>query len=198
MHVAALLGQDGVQADGGLADLTVADDQLALAAPDRSHGVDGLQAGHHGLVHALALDDAGSLELHRADFLGIDRSETVDGLAQRVQDAAHDRVADRHGEDLAGALDRVAFLEVRGLAQKGHTDVVLFQVEHHALEAAGELQQLHGHGVLNAVDAGDTVTDVDHGAGLAHLHAGLIVLNLSLDDFADFFGFDLHGPTHPS
>ena len=41
----ALLIDDGVDGDGGLAGLAVADDQLALAAADRDHRVDRLEAG---------------------------------------------------------------------------------------------------------------------------------------------------------
>ena len=41
--------------DGGLAGLPVADDQLALAAADGGHGVDGLDAGLHRLLDRLAL-----------------------------------------------------------------------------------------------------------------------------------------------
>ena len=53
-----LLVQDGVERDGGLAGLAVADDELALAAADRHHAVDGLEAGLHRLAHRLAVDDA--------------------------------------------------------------------------------------------------------------------------------------------
>jgi hypothetical protein len=42
-------------------------------------------------------------------------------------------------------------------SRRGDADVVLFEVEHHALEAAGELDELAGLGVLEAVDAGDAV-----------------------------------------
>ncbi|MBV8538234.1 MAG: F0F1 ATP synthase subunit alpha, partial [Alphaproteobacteria bacterium] len=55
-----------------LAGLAVADDQLALAAADRHQAVDGLEAGLHRLVHRLAGDDAGRLDL---DALG----EPIDG-----------------------------------------------------------------------------------------------------------------------
>jgi hypothetical protein len=59
--VLALLVDDRVDRNGGLAGLAVADDELALAAADGDHGVDGFQAGLHGLMHRLPLDDAGSL-----------------------------------------------------------------------------------------------------------------------------------------
>ena len=64
-HVAALLIDDGVERDGGLAGLAVADDQLALAAADRNHGVDGLDAGLHRLFHGLPRDHAGREALDR-------------------------------------------------------------------------------------------------------------------------------------
>ena len=57
-HVAAALVDDRVDADGGLAGAAVADDQLALAAADRDHRVDRLEAGLQRLGHGLALDHA--------------------------------------------------------------------------------------------------------------------------------------------
>ena len=55
--IARLLVQDGVDGNGGLAGLAIADDQLALAAADGHQRVDGLHAGEHGLAHGLAGDD---------------------------------------------------------------------------------------------------------------------------------------------
>ncbi len=45
-----LLVDEGVDRDGGLAGLAVADDQLALAAADGDERVDRLEAGLHGLA----------------------------------------------------------------------------------------------------------------------------------------------------
>ena len=64
-HVAALLIDDRVERDRGLAGLAVADDQLALAAADRNHRVDGFDAGLHRLFHRLAIDHAGRHALDR-------------------------------------------------------------------------------------------------------------------------------------
>src|SRR3546814_20111588 len=47
-----LLVDDGVERDGGLAGLAVADDELALAAADRDQRVERLEAGLHRLVQA--------------------------------------------------------------------------------------------------------------------------------------------------
>ncbi len=53
-QVLALLIDDGVDGDGALACLAVADDKLALASPDRDHGVDRFDARLHGRVDVLA------------------------------------------------------------------------------------------------------------------------------------------------
>src|SRR5438046_5804981 len=55
-----LLVDDRVDRDRGLAGTAVADDQLALAAADRNHRIDRLDAGLQRLLHGLPLDDAGS------------------------------------------------------------------------------------------------------------------------------------------
>ena len=156
----ALLVEDGVDRDGGLAGLAVADDQLALAAADRDQGVDGLQAGLHRLVHRLARNDAGRLDVHAAAFGdALIGALAVDRIAQRVDDAAEQALADRHVDDGAGALDGVAFLDGAVVAEDHDADIVAFEVQRHALDAAGELDHLAGLDVVEAVDAGDAVAD---------------------------------------
>jgi hypothetical protein len=43
-------------------------------------------------------------------------------------------------------------------------DLVLLEVERDARDAVGELEQLAGHHLVEAVDAGDAVADVNSGA----------------------------------
>ena len=70
LHALALLGEDRVDRDRGLAGLAVADDELALTATDRRHGVDGLDPGLQRLVHRLTADDARRLHLEAARVAG--------------------------------------------------------------------------------------------------------------------------------
>ena len=198
VHVGILLGKDGVDADGGLAGLTVADDQFALPAADGSHGVDGLDPGDHGFVNALTGDDAGSFHFHGAEFGGFNRSEAVDGNAEGAHDAPHDGIADGHGEDATGTLDRVAFLDAGIFTKQGYAHVVFFQVEHHAQQPAGEFEKLHGHGVLHAIYTGDPVPYGKHSAGFGGIDTLLVVLDLLFDDLADLACIDVHDPIHPS
>ena len=173
LRVAALpvlaLVDDRVERDRGLAGLAVADDQLALAAADGRHGVDGLDAGLQRLVDRLALDDGGRLQLEDAAALGDDLALAVDRVAQRVDHAAEEAVADGDREDLAGAADRLALLDGAGVAEDDAADLARVEVEREAEGAALELQQLVGHGGVQALDAGDAVADLGDGA---HLLAG--------------------------
>ena len=53
------------------------------------------------------------------------------------------------------------------VAEERDADVVLFEVQHQADDAAvAEVEQLAGHRAVEAVDAGDAVAGLEHGAGL--------------------------------
>ncbi len=67
--VEPLLVDDGVDGDGGLAGLTIADDELALPASDRHQRVDGLDAALHRLAHGDARDDAWSLDANTGPLM---------------------------------------------------------------------------------------------------------------------------------
>ena len=68
--VLPLLVDDRVDADRGLAGAAVADDELALAAADRDHRVDGLEPGLERLLDRAAVDHAGRVALDRPELLG--------------------------------------------------------------------------------------------------------------------------------
>ena len=109
--VLAALVDDGVEGDGGFADLTVADDELALTTADGNHRVDGLQARLQRLVHRLAENHARRLALQRqAQALSVDRSLAVDGLGQHVDDTSQQSLAHLNGRNFA----RAAHLHVLG------------------------------------------------------------------------------------
>ena len=190
--VLALLVDDGVQGNDGLAGLAVADDQLALAAADGNHAVDGLDAGLQRHAHALALDDAGRVALDGAVLLRVHGAFAVHGLAQGVDHAADQTFAYGHRNHLARALDHVAFLDVLVVAQHNHGDAVFFQVQGHAVGAVGKLHQLVGHALVQAAHAGDAVADHDGGAGIILRDAVFIMLDLLFDELGDLFGFQLH------
>src|SRR5207302_11343080 len=92
MHVRVALVEDRVDQDRRLSGRAVADDQLALAAADVRHRVDRLDPGRERLLHRLADDDAGSLELERAGLLRVEWPTAVERVAERVDDPTEQRL----------------------------------------------------------------------------------------------------------
>jgi hypothetical protein len=86
--VPALLVQHGIESDGGLAGLTITNDQLTLTTADGHHGVDGLETGLDGLVDGATGQNARGLELGTAPLLGVEGTLAIDGVAEGVDDTA--------------------------------------------------------------------------------------------------------------
>ena len=188
------LVDDGVDGDRGLAGLAIADDELALAAPDGNETVDRLQAGLHRLVHRAARDDAGGLDLDPRHLGAGDRALAVDRVAERVHHAAQKRLADRHLHDGPRALDGVAFLDGAVVAEDHHAHVVGLEVERHALDAARELDHLAGLDLVEAPDPRDAVADRDDLADLGHVRLRIEIGDLLAQNGGDFRGPDFHQP----
>src|SRR3954469_14202685 len=54
----------------------------------------------------------GALAVTALGVVGLDRALAVDRIAQRIDHAAEQTLADRHVDDCAGALHRLAFLDL--------------------------------------------------------------------------------------
>jgi len=191
-EVLILIIDDGVEGDGRLAGLSVADDELALAPADGRHAVDGLESGLHRLLDGLTFDHTRGDTLDPHGRRGVDGTLAVDRLAQGVHDAAQQLLAGGNLHDAAGPPDLVAFLDQRGLAEQHGADVVFLEVQRHAHHAVRQLQQLAGHRLLEAVDSRDPVTDTDDRPHLGQIGLFLVILDLGADDLADFVDLDLH------
>src|SRR6185312_6282829 len=124
-HPRGLLVDDGVDGERSLAGLAVADDELALAAADRHHGVDRLVAGLHRLADGLAVDDARRYALDRSRARGVDRALAVDRPAERIDHAPEELPAHGDLENAAGGLDLIAFAQVLVVAEHHRADGVL-------------------------------------------------------------------------
>jgi hypothetical protein len=192
INALALLVDDRVHGHSRLAHLSIADDELALSTADGNHRVDGLDPGLERLLHGLAGDDAGRLELDAAPVRGLDGALAVDRLAEGVHDATGGGFADGHLHDAAGALHERALFDRARVAEKGRSDVVRLEVQHEPHEAARKLQQLARHRPLEPVDARDAVAHAEDRTGLHRERGLLVALDLLLDDLGDLFGAKLH------
>src|SRR5690606_19354939 len=126
----------------GLACRTVANDELALAAANRNHRVDCLDASLDGGVHALAQGHAGGDALNRPSPAAINRTFAVDRFTKRVHDTPDKLFADGHLNDATGRADLVALFNVEVFAEDDRTDRLFFEVHGDAHGAVGELKEL--------------------------------------------------------
>ena len=192
LHAAVLLVDDRVDADRRLARLAVANDQLALAAADRRHSVDGLDARLHWLANRRPLGHAGGERLHRAAEIGDHRPLAVERVAERIEHAADHRVTHRYGEQPAGALHLVPLSDLQVVAENDHADRVLFEIERQADDPAGELDHFACHHAREAPDAGDAVAHLKHAADLPDVDARLVADDFLAKNGCDFVGQVCH------
>src|SRR5690606_19276665 len=171
--------------DGRLAGLAVANDQLALAAADRYHRIDGLQAGLHRLRHRLTSDNPRGNLLDDVGHLGVDRALAVDRRAQCVDHAAAQLGANRHFQNAAGGLHRIAFGDVAVFAQNNGTDRVTLEVQRETKGVVGKFEHFALHHVGQTVNTGDAVGYRNHGALGADVGRRAQTLDAALQQFAD-------------
>jgi|GEM_PF-2811077 len=178
----ALLVDDGVDGDGRLAGLPVADNQLTLAAADGCHGVDGLDAGSQGLVNGMPVHDVGGLRLQNSAALAFDFAQAVDRLAQGVDRTPQIAVTDGHRKHLAGPVDFLAFFDACEVAQDDHADLSGVQVEGQTQRAILKGQQLVGHATRQSLHMRNAVTGR---TDVAHLLGGGVRRLVGLDELVE-------------
>ena len=173
------LVDDGVDDDGSLARLAVADDELALPAPDRRHRVDGFDARLERLFDGLTRGHRRRLYLERTALLGVDGPLSVHRIAESVDDASQQGVSDRRREDLPRLLDRIAFFDLRRVAEYHHAELVFLEVHGEARDTAPELEHLVGHRSRQPADARDPVADLRDAADFFSLDLRLVFLDVA-------------------
>ena len=181
-HVSALLVENRVQRDGGLAGLAVTDDQFALAPTDRRHRVDRLDARLQRLRHRLPRCNTRRGRFQRAGLGRDNRSLAVHRVAERIDHATDHLVTDRHTQQGPRRANLVTLGDREIFAENDDSHRVLFEVEDHPPAAAGEFDHLTGHGAGESVTTGDAVADFQHAAGFGGFHRPAKVFNLLLDD----------------
>src|SRR5690606_26214602 len=143
--------------------------------------------------HRFPGNDARRLDVDAATLGELDRALAVDRLAQRVDDAAQQALADRHVHDLAQTADLVALGDFIVLAEDHGADVVDFQVQGHALHAGlGEFDHLAGLDVVQTVDARDAVADRQYLADVRDIGFHAESGDLRLEDGRNLGGADVH------
>ena len=105
----------------------------------------------------------------------------IQRIAQGIDHAAQNGVADRDGEQAAGAADFVPLVNLEVIAEDDHAHRVFFEVEGQAEDIVGEFDHLAGHDAGEAIDAGHTVAHLDDPPDFADVDFRLVLLNFVLD-----------------
>lgn len=92
--IPSLLVKHGIQSNGSLSGLTIANDKLTLATANGDHGVDRLKTSLYGLVDGLARQDTRSLQLGTALLLGVEGTLAIDGVTEGINHTAEQLRAD--------------------------------------------------------------------------------------------------------
>ena len=140
-NVLPALIQDGVDRDGRLSRLAIAENQLALTTSDRNERIDGLQSSLQGHDYGCAIHDGRGRTLDRQALVSGNRALAVERLAQWVDHPPQQTVSDRDVHDSPGAFDFVARVQILILAEQDHADFVLVHVEGDAQQTAAESHQ---------------------------------------------------------
>ena len=180
-QVAAALIDDGIQGNGRLAGRTVADNQFPLPPANGNHRIDGLDAGLHRGIYRLPHHHIGGGLFHRAGGGGIERPPAVQRPAHRIHDPANQSIAYRHLDNLAGGAYLMALFDGGGIAQDGRAHQIRLQVQGQPQDIAAEVQQFVGADALQALDAGNAVADLHHGAYIHQAQVAAKLLNLAPD-----------------
>ena len=109
-------------------------------------------------MHRLARDNAWRLDFDAHVFGVFDRALAVDWVAERVNDAAEQALTNRYVHNRACALDRVALADRAVITENNDTNIVVLEVQGHALDAPQEFNHFTSLNVVQAVDPGDTIT----------------------------------------
>src|SRR5690606_9823331 len=196
---AVFLVDDGVDCQGSLTDLTVTDDQLALATAYRDHGIDRLVTGLNRLVDRLTPDHARRYLFNSVGSLSVDRAFAVDRVAQGVDHTTQQFRTNRNFQNAAGALGAHAFCKAGVSTQYYSTNGVLLQVQRHTVDTVRELDHLAVHDVGQTIDAHDAIGNGDDGAFVAGLRGDVEFLGTPLDEFTNFGRIELlHSSAAPS
>src|SRR5262249_50027478 len=150
------------------------------------------EAGRHGLMHRFARNDAGRLDVDALALARFDRTPAVDRVAERVDHAAEQALADRNVDDGARAFYRLPFLNLAVLAEDHDADVVDLEVERHPADAVLELDHFAGLDVVESVDPSDAVADRENLTDLGDLRLLAEVLDLLFENCRNFGRADIH------
>src|SRR5690606_6983093 len=95
-----------------------------------------------------------------------DRTEAINGVTKRVNDAAKVAISDGHRQHLAGAGHFATGFDASEVTEDDDSNLVLVEVQGEAQRSVGEGHELVSHDTGQPVAVSETVSSVYDGADL--------------------------------
>ena len=140
-HIFPALVEDGVDGNGGLARLAVAENQLTLAAPDRNERIDDFEASLERHRYGRTFHDGRGRAFDGQSLAGGQRPFAIERPAERVDDASQQSLSNGYIHDPARALDFIARMKMPVFTQQHDADFALVHVERDAEHISRERDQ---------------------------------------------------------
>ena len=118
-------------------------------------------------MHRFPLNDARGHRFDQPRLRGSDVAFAIDRTSEGVNDAPQHGVAHGDGSDFAGCFNRAAFLNTKAFTHQHRADVVVFEVQCDPFGAIFKFEELTGHGLLEAINTGDSITHLQNGTDIA-------------------------------
>ena len=184
----ALLVDDGINCNSGLAGATVADDQLTLATSDGNQCVDTFNTSLQRGINGFTICDTMCRGFNRTVFSCNDFAFAVDRSADSANYTTQQAFAYRNFHDAAGTANYVAFLNLGFAAHQYDTNGVRVQVQNHAGYVVGQFYQFASHCVFHTDNGCDAVTDLLNDTNLFEISVHFVILQLSAESITHSFG----------
>ena len=167
--------------------LAVADDQLALAAADGNHRVDGLDTGLQRLAHRLAIDHAGRDALQR-DCAASAAMGPLPSIGSPSGLTTRPTIASPTGTDIIVLVRLTTSPSCNSLYSPSSTTPTSSssRFKRDAENVVREREHLAGHDFFQAVNARDAVAHADDRADFVDGNGLLVIFDLLAQNLADF------------
>jgi hypothetical protein len=143
-----------IEANGGLSDLTISNNQLSLAETDRNHGINGRNSGEERLANGLTGDNSWGIRLNRAAVAKLNVARVVEPVArvdrgvvevnrllgvvksssERAENAAEKSQANVHGNNTLACKNAVAHLNETLVTQNNDRGQVSLETYNHTVD----------------------------------------------------------------
>ncbi len=191
-QVPTLLVNNCVEGDSTLPSGTITNNELALAAANGNHGINGLDTRLNRRINALAEGDTRRNPFYWSGFGSTNRTLPINRITKSINHAADEFIAHGYLNDAASGPHLIALFDVLIVAQHHRAYGLFLKVESKAHRPIGELKQLGIASITEAMGSSHAVAGLNNDTYVSCDRRSLKLLDLLSEDGCDLFGANGH------